>query len=104
METSKKLIVTINRELGSGGRTIGRKLAEHLNVKFYDKALIQELTKKFEMSVEEMEKVKASKYNWWNEFMQNYITHYNIENRFNVESTVATTANIFKVESKFLKE
>lgn len=104
METSKKLIVTINRELGSGGRTIGRKLAEHLNVKFYDKALIQELTKKFEMSVEEMEKVKASKYNWWNEFMQNYITHYNIENRFNVESTIATTANIFKVESKFLKE
>lgn len=38
METTN-LIVTINRELGSGGRTVGKLLAERLGVKFYDKAL-----------------------------------------------------------------
>lgn len=37
-------------------------------MKFYDKALIKELTKKFQLSVEELEKVKASKLNWWNDF------------------------------------
>lgn len=104
MDTTKKFVVTINRELGSGGRTIGKKLAERLNVKFYDKALIQELTKKFELSVEELEKVKASKHNWWNDFIQGYLNHYNVEERFNVEANVATTENIFRVESKFLKE
>ena len=104
MKTSEKFIVTINRELGSGGRTIGRKLAERLNVKFYDKALIKELTKKFELSVEELEKVKASKRNWWNDFVQNYLNRYNVEERFNVESNIATTENIFRVESQFLKE
>ena len=104
METTKKFVITINRELGSGGRTIGRKLAEKLNVKFYDKALIKELTKKFDLSVEELEKVKASKRNWWNDFVQNYLNRYNIEERFNVESNIATTENIFRVESQFLKE
>lgn len=104
METTKKFVITINRELGSGGRTIGRKLAERLNVKFYDKALIKELTKKFELSVEELEKVKASKRNWWNDFVQNYLNRYNVEERFNVESNIATTENIFRVESQFLKE
>lgn len=104
METTKKFVITINRELGSGGRTIGRKLAERLNVKFYDKALIKELTKKFELSVEELEKVKASKRNWWNDFVQGYLNRYNVEERFNVEANVATTENIFRVESQFLKE
>ena len=104
METTKKFVVTINRELGSGGRTIVRKLAERLNVKFYDKALIKELTKKFDLSVDELEKVKASKRNWWNDFVQGYLNRYNVEERFNVESNVATTENIFRVESQFLKE
>lgn len=104
METTKKFVITINRELGSGGRTIGRKLAEKLNVKFYDKALIKELTKRFDLSVEELEKVKASKRNWWNDFVQSYMNRYNVEDRFNVEANVVTTENIFKVESKFLKE
>lgn len=104
METTKKFVITLNRELGSGGRTIGRKLAEKLNVKFYDKALINELTKRFDLSVEELEKVKASKRNWWNDFVQSYMNRYNVEDRFNVETNVATTENIFKVESKFLKE
>ena len=81
MDTTKKFVITINREIGSGGRTIGQKLAEKLNIKFYDKALINELTKKFELSVEELEKVKASKHNWWNDFVQTYIDHHNVEDQ-----------------------
>lgn len=33
-------IITIGREVGSGGKTIGKKLAEKLGVKCYDKELI----------------------------------------------------------------
>lgn len=36
-----KFVVTIARGFGSGGRTIGKKLAEKLGVKFYDKELIR---------------------------------------------------------------
>ena len=36
----KKRIITISRQFGSGGRTIGRALAQQLGWKFYDKELV----------------------------------------------------------------
>lgn len=39
----KKRIVTISREFGSGGRTIGKELAQRLGVPCYDKELIEKL-------------------------------------------------------------
>ncbi|QIB70318.1 cytidylate kinase-like family protein [Aminipila butyrica] len=39
----KKRIVTISRTYGSGGRIIGQKLAEDMDVPFYDKALIDRI-------------------------------------------------------------
>lgn len=36
----KKIIITIGRQFGSGGRTIGKKLAEQLDLAYYDKELI----------------------------------------------------------------
>lgn len=39
----EKRIITISREFGSGGRTIGKLVAEHLNIKCYDAELIQKL-------------------------------------------------------------
>lgn len=68
MNKNQKFVITINRELGSGGRTVGRKLAEKLNVPFYDKALIKELKEKYHLTTEEVEKVKGGK-QWWREFI-----------------------------------
>lgn len=39
-------IITISREVGSGGRTIGRKLAEKLGIPCYDAELIQRIVEK----------------------------------------------------------
>ena len=36
----EKKIITISREFGSGGRTIGRAVAEQLGIPFYDKELV----------------------------------------------------------------
>ena len=38
-------IYTIGREFGSGGKEVGRKLAERLGVKLYDKELLQQAAK-----------------------------------------------------------
>ena len=51
MTLNEKFVIAINRELGSGGRTIGEKLAQRLNVPFYDKALIQGLKEKYSLSI-----------------------------------------------------
>jgi cytidylate kinase len=38
-----KKIITISREFGSGGRTIGREVAKLLNIPFYDKELVNQI-------------------------------------------------------------
>ena len=52
MNKNEKFVITINRELGSGGRTIGRKLAEKLGVQFFDKALLMALEEKYGVSLD----------------------------------------------------
>ena len=42
---NKPVIITIERQFGSGGREIGEKLAHKLNIGYYDKALIEEAAK-----------------------------------------------------------
>ncbi len=36
-----KVIITIGRQFGSGGREVGRKVASSLGIPFYDKQLIR---------------------------------------------------------------
>ena len=67
MNKNEKYVITINRELGSGGRTVGRKLAEKLGVAFYDKALIKALQEKFHLTVNEIERLKGEKKDLWSE-------------------------------------
>ena len=42
---SKNIVITIGRQFGSGGRYVGRLLAEKLGVPFYDKELLSEAAK-----------------------------------------------------------
>lgn len=39
----EKKIITISREFGSGGRTVGRQVAEKLGIPFYDKELVEQV-------------------------------------------------------------
>ena len=57
-------VITISREYGSGGRAIGEKVAEALNIPFYDNDRIYEMAK--ESGAEEMvrktERMKATSF------------------------------------------
>ena len=39
----KKNIITISRQFGSGGRTVGHMIAEKLGIPFYDKELVEQI-------------------------------------------------------------
>lgn len=103
MKRQEKFVITVNRELGSGGRTVGRKLAERLEVKYYDKALIEGLTKEFGLTVEEIEKVKAQKKTWWNEFNNYYMKRGSTTMPMEAE-TVLTTESMMATEKRILQE
>ena len=42
----KNRVITISREFGSGGRTIGKQVAEELGIPCYDRELIQQVAEK----------------------------------------------------------
>ena len=45
MAEKKKTVITISREFGSGGRLIGKRLAEKLDIPYYDKELLDRISK-----------------------------------------------------------
>jgi len=51
-----KNIITISREFGSGGRTIGQKIADKLGYKFYDSEIIERVMIESGLSKEIVEK------------------------------------------------
>ena len=111
MDKNQKYVITINRELGSGGRTVGRKLAEKLNVAFYDKALINELKKKFQLDTEQIEKLKSGKGDWWREFINsamymgqgmNEMWYY--QRMTGQEGYLVTSSDMFKMDKEILTQ
>ena len=48
-------IITIGRQYGSGGRAVAKKLAEVMNIAFYDKELLAEASKESGICQEVME-------------------------------------------------
>lgn len=58
-------IITINRTYGSGGRLLGRALAEKLGIHFYDKELIHLASEENDIPYDELVKVDEKKANQW---------------------------------------
>lgn len=50
-----KKVITISREFGSGGRTIGKEVAGKLGYAFYDKELIEKIAEEYGLSREYIE-------------------------------------------------
>ena len=109
MNKNIRFIIAINRELGSGGRTIGEKLAARLGVPFYDKALIKALQQKYNLTIEEIENLKGRTHSWWADFKRVMGIGYsnNISQYYNVSYTnepdLLTSDDIYKAEQEILK-
>ena len=104
MNKNEKYVITINREAGSGGRTVGRKLAEKLGVKYCDKAIVEGLTKKFGLSIERIEQIKAQKKSWWNDINNYYNTLVNSTTKPMEAEVKLDDATIFETEKSILQD
>ena len=100
MNLNNKFVITINRELGSGGRTVGRKLAEALGVEYYDKAVIKALQERYNLSAEEIEEIKGRKQNWLAEFVRRMTLS---ESGYELNQTGIETEDVFRAETNILK-
>ncbi|WZL82815.1 cytidylate kinase-like family protein [Vallitaleaceae bacterium 9-2] len=88
----KNYVVTIARQYGSGGRLIGKKIAEKLQINFYDKELIRlaaDETGYAESFVSKMEQKKSISF-----FTNLYMT----------QQELPATDQIFLAQSKTIRE
>ena len=85
MNKKEKFVITINREL--------------------DKMLIRGLTEKFNLSVEEVEKMKGRSHSWWSELLNHFSVGQGMvpTGQIPAKLDVPTTEEIFKVETEILK-
>ena len=97
----ENFVITIARQYGSGGRTVGKMLAEKLGVSFYDKQIIQMASDesgidvKLFGQVEEGSSVKASLFNKTGLYKGDLIApdqkgFVSDENIFNYQAKIAT--------------
>ena len=104
MNKNEKFVITINREVGTGGRTIGRKLAEKLCVKYCDKAIVDGLTQKFGLNIQRIEEIKAQKKSWWNDINNYYNTLVNSTSQPMEAEVKLDNASMFETEKHILQE
>ena len=106
MNKNEKFVITINRELGSGGRTVGRILAEKLGVPYYDKALAKPLEEKFNMTSDQIEHLKGNNRSWWQEVKRVLILGENAANSFEYydedKKELVTSEVVLKAEKEIL--
>ena len=87
-------IITISREYGSGGRIIGKALAEQLNIPFYDRGLVEMISEKSGLSEKfineaELYREEAIKYAGYDVTLQMPLTHVVFQAESEVISKIA---------------
>jgi len=96
-----KLIITINREYGSGGREIAQKLGNLLDIKVYDKTLLATVEKQFGLDEEVTGDAKMSKSTWWKDF-SGFYTQFGSSVGIAKDYNDMTTREIYSIQKKIL--
>ena len=98
-----KFVITINREAGSGGKEIAEKLGELLGVKVYGKEILASIREKYNLTEEDVEKIKATKPGWWADFCRFY-KQFGTTAAIAYESFEVDSRQLYYEEARILKE
>lgn len=109
MNTKEPFVITISREVGSGGHTVGEIIAETLKTRYCDKQLLSSLEKQFNLSANSIEEMKGQKRNWLSDIIGRVAPMpsaraLGLDPRYTQEFQVnVTTDDIFRAEVEILK-
>lgn len=99
-----RITITISRESGSGGREIAYRLGEILDLRVYDKAILESVTEKYNLSKEEIDRIKAKKINFWDDFCQFYRQFdVNSGSLYQPESNKVTSRELYYTEAQIMR-
>ena len=97
----RKVIITIGRQFGSGGRVIGHKLAERLGIAYYDKELITLASKESGICGEFFEKAdeKAS-----NSLLKAFTMGFSLNNTIFQNNDYLSNESLFQIQSDVIRK
>jgi len=72
MKLNSPFVITINRQLGSGGAYIGQQLATNLNILYADREIINQAAKQFKVLAEDLESYDEKVSSFWETFLKSY--------------------------------
>lgn len=98
----KKVVVTVSREYGSGGREIGAKIAKELQLPFYDKELISQAAKESGIDEKILTDADENKSNgfWYTLAM----SAYSFEDSVNSLTELPVSDQLFLTQSQVIEE
>ena len=101
--TMSKTIITINRECGSGGRDIARRLGEILGLKVYDKSILEAICEKYKLDKDEILRIKGQKLNLWDDLCLFYRQFYTVDDHYQTEKKKITSRELYYAESQIMR-
>ena len=97
----KKIIVTIGRQFGSGGRIIGKKLAEELGIAFYDRELIHLASKESGISGEFFERSDEKKSS---HIMKAFALGFSVDNALFQYDNYLSDESFFQIQADVIRK
>lgn len=94
-------VITISRQLGSGGAYIGQQLAKKLNIFYADREIIRKAARQLSVLVKELESRDEKILSFWESFLQ--FSTFVQDLYIPPEKMIPTDHELFETESKIIK-
>lgn len=102
MKKTLPFVITISRQLGSGGAYIGQQLAKNLNIYYADREIISQAAKELSVLEEEIELRDEKMTSFWQSLLEQYNVDFP-DTYMAPQIYVPTDHELFEVESEIIK-
>jgi len=102
MEKTSLFVITINRQLGSGGAYVGQQLAKKLDIFYADREIISQAAKEFSLLEEDLEEREEKISSFWKSFFQSY-TFGAPDVYIPQQSYIPTDRELFEIETQIIE-
>lgn len=98
------LVITISRQLGSGGAFIGQQLAESLGILYLDRQIVIKAAEKLHVLETDLEQRDEKKASIWELILQSFAYHPSGVYYVPPEIAIPNDLQLYKVESEIIQE
>jgi cytidylate kinase len=102
MEQTPLFVITISRQLGSGGAYVGQQLAKKLNLFYADREIIRQAAKELSVLEEALESSEEKLGSFWKSVLRSY-TFGMADVYVPPKENIPTSRELFEVESQIIR-